>query len=108
MRISVNNLCTGFFALGICVCAHLTQIEITKRKESVMKKTKKAASKYIAIVMSSAMVLSMPYIAGLQMSAQAAQKINRDDNSIVYAVDCGDLDVTTTPDALSSHIRRSR
>lgn len=94
----MNNLCTGFFALGICVYAHLTHIEITKRKESVMKKTKKAASKCIAIVMSSAMVLSMPYIAGLQMSAQAAQKINRDDNSIVYAVDCGDLDVTTTPD----------
>ena len=43
MRLSVNNLYIGFFALGICVCAHLTQIKINIKKGKRYEKNRKSS-----------------------------------------------------------------
>ena len=61
-----------------------------------MKDIKKYGKKSMTALLSSAMVLTLPGVNELKV--QAASVINRDDNSIVYSVDCGDIDVTTVPE----------
>ena len=66
-------------------------------------KNKKYGKKSMTALLSSAMVLTLPGVNELKV--QAASVINRDDNSIVYSVDCGDIDVTTVPEdgSLGTH-----
>lgn len=61
-----------------------------------MKDIKKYGKKSMTALLSSAMVLTLPGVNELKV--QAASVINMDDNSIVYSVDCGDIDVTTVPE----------
>lgn len=66
------------------------------RKEKPMRDIKKYGRRGVTVLLSSAMVLTLPGMSELKV--QAASVINRDDNSIVYAVDCGDIDVNTVPE----------
>lgn len=61
-----------------------------------MNDIKKYGKKSMTALLSSAMVLTLPGVNELKV--QAASVINRDDTSIVYSVDCGDINVTTAPE----------
>lgn len=61
-----------------------------------MRDIKKYGRRGVTVLLSSAMVLTLPGMSELKV--QAAAVINRDDNSIVYAVDCGDINVDTVPE----------
>ena len=67
-----------------------------RMKGEVMREIKKYGKRSMTALLSSAMVFTMPGMS--EFKAQAASVINRDDNSIIYSVDCGDIDVNTVPE----------